>query len=143
MVSNLQALAHLSVSSTKIEGCLSFGHEVDPGMALRGVGNDVCLNGGGTKLALLRAAPRAGISQHELNVVRHRVPAELSIPIGGDKQRFGRIEEVAHEIGKDVDDRFSHGEVSVRITHQCRRRPCRFEHKFPPAKVSSDEGVYF
>ena len=89
---NLQVFTGLSVGSTEVETRLPFRYEVDPGMTLWGVGDDVCSDGGSPELALLRSAPSIGVGQHELNVARYRVPSVFTVVIRGDKERFRRVE---------------------------------------------------
>ena len=95
---NLQVFTGLSVGSAEVETRLPFRHEVDPAVSLWGVGDDTRFDGGGTELALLRSAPSIGMGQHKLNAARYRVPSVFSVVVGGNKERFRRIEEVAHEI---------------------------------------------
>ena len=98
MMPNLQVFARLGAGSTKIETGLPFGHEVNSGVSLFCVGNNLCLDGSSPKLTLLGAAPSVGMGQHELNVVGHRVPAVLSCLVGGNEERLCRIKEITHAV---------------------------------------------
>ena len=95
---NLQSFAGKSLSSTEVEARLPFGHEVDSGASLGCVRNYARSDCGSPELTLLGAAPSVGMGQHELNIVRHRVPLLLSDFVGGDEESLGRIKEVVHEI---------------------------------------------
>jgi hypothetical protein len=121
---NLQVFTRLSMSSTEVEARLSFGHKVDPGTSLWGVRDDTRSDGSSPELTLLRTTPPVGMGQYEFNFVSDRVPAELPVLVGGNEEGFRRIEEVAQEIGKDVDNCFSNREVRGHLVPQRRRRPC-------------------
>ena len=139
---NLQVSARLSVGSAKVETCLPFCHKVDSGMSLRGVRDDLCSDSGSPELTLLRPAPSIGMGQHELNVAGHRIPPVLSILIGGNKQRFRRIKQIAHEIREEVDNRSPHGEIGAHLILQCCRRICGSQQKLPPVTLSNGEEQY-
>lgn len=64
----LEVFTRLSVGGTEVETCLPLGHEVDSGMSLGGVGDDLRLDGSSSELTLLRATPSVWMSQHELNL---------------------------------------------------------------------------
>ena len=52
---------------------------------------------------------------------------------GGNKERFRRIEEIAHEIREDVDDCFSHREFcAYLVPHHCKQLRGS-EDELPPA----------
>ena len=142
MVPNLQISARSGVSNAEVETCFPFRHEMDSGTPLLGVGHDLRLDGGSSKLVLLRTTPPIGMGQHELNVVRNRVPAIFSDLIGRNKHRFRRIKEISHEIGKHVDDSFSLRKVLAHLIPQDFGRFFGSEHKLPPVTVSGGEMEY-
>jgi hypothetical protein len=107
---NLQVLTCLSVGSTEVEIRFSFGHEMDSGTSFWGVRDDIRLDCSSPELTMLCITPLVRMGQHELDATRHEIPAVFSNWIGLDKEIFGGIEEIAHEIREDVDNRFSHWE---------------------------------
>ena len=141
MLPNLHALPCLRVGGTKVETRLSLRHEVDSGIRL-GVGDNSRSDGSGPELALLRAAPPVGMGQHELNLMRHRIPTALPVWIGGNEEHPCRIEEIAHEIGEDVDDCLSLRELFAHLFLQCCRRLRRSQHQLPPVDVSAGGGEW-
>ena len=141
--SNLQVFTRLGVGSTEIEARLSFSHEMDSGVSLWGVGNNVRPNGGCPELTLLRTTPPVRMGQHEFDVTRYRVPAMLSILVGRDKERFCGIKEITHEIREEIDYCFSLGEVCAHMASHCCRRPIRAEQKLPPMIMSDRKTCAF
>lgn len=133
---DLQAFTGRSLGSAEVEARLPLGHEVDPRMSLGCVGDYARSDCGGPELALLRATPSVGMGQHELDLVRHRVPLVLSDFVGGDEERFRRIKQITHEIRKHVDDRLSFREIFAHLIFQGLGRFCGSEKKFPPVNVS-------
>ena len=131
----------MGVGSTEVETRLPFGHEVDSGVTLWGIGDNVCLDSGGPELALLRTTPPIGVGHHKFNVSRHGIPAVLSILVGGDKERFSRNEQIAHKIREEVDDGLSHWEICAHLVLQGRRWFCRTKQKLPPAIVSNRKRI--
>jgi hypothetical protein len=130
------------VGSTEVETRLPFRHEVDSGMSLWGIGDDVRSDSGSPELTLLRSAPSIGVGQYEFDVARYRVPAVFSIVIGGNEQRFCRIEQIPDEVRENVDYRLSHREVCAHLVLQRCRWLCGSEQKLPPVAVSDgDERV--
>ena len=93
-VPNLQICARVSVGSAEVEICFSFGQEMDSITPFLDVGNDLRFGGGSSELGLVRSTPPIGMDQHELNVVRHRIPTVLSVLIGRNEEHLGRIEEI-------------------------------------------------
>src|SRR5579872_2998242 len=107
MNSNLQVLPRGCLGGTKIETRFPFGDKVYPGMSLRRVGNNFRSDSSCPELTLLRTTPPVRMCQYKLDAVRNRVPAMFPELIGINKQRLRRVEEITHEIGKEIDNRLS------------------------------------
>jgi hypothetical protein len=130
---NLHVFTCLSVGGTEVETGLPLGHKVDSRKPLLGVRDNPCSDGGSSELALLQATPPVWMGQHELDFVRYRVPAALSIGVGGNKERFCRVKKITNEIGEDVNDGLSLREGCCHQILQCCRRLRRSNDKLPPA----------
>ena len=142
-MSNLKVFTRLCVSSTEIEARLSFSHKVNSSKSLWCTRNNVCLDGSSPELTLLRTTPPVWMGQYEFNFIRYRIPAVFSILVGRDKECFGGIKEITHEIREEVDYCFSPGEVCTHMALQCCRRPIRTEQKLPPMIMSDGKACAF
>ena len=134
---NHHVFTRSSVGDTEIEACFPLSHEVDSRKALLGIRNNLRPDGGGPELTLLGSTPTIRMSQHELDLVRYRVPAALSIWVGRNEERFRGIEEITHEVGKDIDDGFPLRETHTHLPLQFHRGLRGPDHQLPPTTMST------
>ena len=114
-MTNLEVFTRLGIGNAKVETCLPLSHEADSRIPLLCVRDNARLKRGGSQLRLLRASPPIGMGQDELDFTGHRLPAALSVWIGGNEKLFGRIKEIAHKISEYIDDGFPLGELRAHL----------------------------
>ena len=63
--------------------------------------------------------------------------------VGRNEEGFGRIEEIAHEIREDINNRLSPGEFFAHQVLQRCGRFCGSEQELPPAVMSDGKEEWF
>ena len=77
------------------------------------------------------------MGQHQLDSVRDGVPSEFPVGFCGLEQLLGRIKEIAHEVGEDVDDGLPFWEFSVHLILHCGGWFCGRDPQLPPDILSA------